>query len=197
MARDSLAREAVRKTAVGRFDSGPCLFGAHAVDGRGRLAPGRVEARRLSPTFNGVDAGSNPARRTIGGSSIGRALNDPVCAPTFARLPAVPGRRHRACGAGTGRRPPVTCLNNRNPPAVGASSVPAPEARPGGSKTAGYPGTGKLAGSSPAPCRYVGLGQLSRRASGVNSGCRIHIRPGRNPPTPSHPPGRAGRTQMR
>jgi len=115
MARDSLAREAVRKTAVGRFDSGPCLFGAHAVDGRGRLAPGRVEARRLSPTFNGVDAGSNPARRTIGGSSIGRALNDPVCAPTFARLPAVPGRRHRACGAGTGRRPPVTCLEKQKP----------------------------------------------------------------------------------
>ena len=54
MARDSLVREAVRKTAVGRFDSGPCLFGAHAVHGRGRLAPGRVEARRLSPTFNGV-----------------------------------------------------------------------------------------------------------------------------------------------
>ena len=25
MARDSLVREAVRKTAVGRFDSGPCL----------------------------------------------------------------------------------------------------------------------------------------------------------------------------
>jgi len=48
MARDSLVREAVRKTAVGRFDPGPCLFGAHAVDGRGRLAPGRVEARRLS-----------------------------------------------------------------------------------------------------------------------------------------------------
>ena len=197
MARDSLVREAVRKTAVGRFDSGPCLFGAHAVYGRGRLAPGRVEARRLSPTFNGVDAGSNPARRTIGGSSIGRALNDPVCAPTFARLPAVPGRRHRACGAGTGRRPPVTCMKNRNPPAVGASSVPAPEARPGGSKTAGYPRTGKLAGSSPAPCRYVGLGQLSGRASGVNSGCRIPHPLGRNPPTPSHPPGRAGRTQMR
>ena len=37
MARDSLVREAVRKTAAGRFDSGPCLFGAHAVDGRGRL----------------------------------------------------------------------------------------------------------------------------------------------------------------
>lgn len=51
MARDSLVREAVRKTAAGRFDSGPCLFGAHAVDGRGRLAPGRVEARRLSPTL--------------------------------------------------------------------------------------------------------------------------------------------------
>ena len=115
MARDSLAREAVRKTAVGRFDSGPCLFGAHAVDGRGRLAPGRVEARRLSPTFNGVDAGSNPARRTIGGSSIGRALNDPVRASTFAHLPVVPGRRHRACGAGTGRRPPVTCLEKQKP----------------------------------------------------------------------------------
>ena len=41
------------------------------------------------------------------------------------------------------RRLPV--LKNRNPPAVGASSVPAPEARPGGSKTAGYPGTGKPA----------------------------------------------------
>ena len=197
MARDSLAREAVRKTAVGRFDSGPCLFGAHAVDGRGRLAPGRVEARRLSPTFNGVDAGSNPARRTIGGSSIGRALNDPVCAPTFARLPAVPGRRHRACGAGTGRRPPVTCLRNRTPPAVGASSVPAPEARPGGSKTAGYPGTRKASRFESCSLSSRRPGQFSRRASGVNSGCRIHIRPGRNPPTPSHPPGRAGRTQMR
>ena len=80
--------------------------------------------------------------RPPGGSSIGRALN-PVRASTFARFPVVPGRRHRACGAGTGRRPPVTCLYNRNPPAVGASSVPAPEARPGGSKTAGYRGTGK------------------------------------------------------
>jgi hypothetical protein len=47
MARDSLVREAVRKTAVGRFDSGPYLFGAHAVDGRGRLVPGRFEARRF------------------------------------------------------------------------------------------------------------------------------------------------------
>jgi hypothetical protein len=115
-----------------------------------------------------------------------------VCAPTFARLPVVPGRRHRACGAGTGRRPPVTCMKNRNPPAVGASSVPAPEARLGGSKTAGYPGTGKLAGSSPAPCCYAGLGQLSRKASGVNSGCRIPHLPGRNPPTHHiRPDGRA------
>ena len=115
MARDSLVREAVRKTAVGRFDSGPCLFGAHAVDGRGRLAPGRVEARRLSPTSNGVVRVRIPPAGLSGGSSIGRALNDPVCAPTFARLPAVPGRRHRACGAGTGRRPPVTCLEKQKP----------------------------------------------------------------------------------
>ena len=114
MARDSLVREAVRKTAAGRFDSGPCLFGAHAVDGRGRLAPGRVEARRLSPTFNGVVRVRVPPAGLSGGSSIGRALDDPVCAPTFARLPVVPGRRHRACGAGTGRRPPVTCLKTRN-----------------------------------------------------------------------------------
>jgi len=184
MARDSLAREAVRKTAVGRFDSGPCLFGAHAVDGRGRLAPGRVEARRLSPTFNGVDAGSNPARRTIGGSSIGRALNDPVCAPTFARLPAVPGRRHRACGAGTGRRPPVTCLEKQKP--SGSRYL----IRAGTGGAAGRVEDGRLSrdrkasSSNPAPCRYVGLGQLSRRASGVNSGCRIPHPPG---PQPSNP----------
>jgi hypothetical protein len=161
MARDSLVREAVRKTAVGRFDPGPCLFGAHAVDGRGRLAPGRVEARRLSPTFNGVVRVRVPPAGLSGGSSIGRALDDPVCAPTFARVPVVPGRRHRACGAGTGRRPPVTCLKNRNPPAVGASSVPAPEARPGGSKTAGYPGTGKASRfeSCSLPSRRHGAAQ--------------------------------------
>lgn len=197
MARDSLVREAVRKTAVGRFDSGPCLFGAHAVDGRGRLAPGRVEARRLSPTFNGVvrvrvpPAGLSAVAQSAERLTIRCAPpHSPAFLPSPAAVTALAVRARVE-----DRRLPV--LKNRNPPAVAASSVPAPEARPGGSKTAGYPGTGKLAGSSPAPCRYLGLGQLSRGASGVNSGCRIPHPLGRNPPTPSHPPGRAGRTQMR
>lgn len=81
MARDSLVREAVRKTAVGRFDSGPCLFGAHAVDGRGRLAAGRVEARRLSSTLMERMRVRAPPAGLSGGSSIGRALDDPVCTP--------------------------------------------------------------------------------------------------------------------
>jgi hypothetical protein len=193
MARDSLVREAVRKTAVGRFDSGPCLFGAHAVDGRGRLAPGRVEARRLSPTFNGVVRVRVPPAGLSGGSSIGRALDDPVCAPTFARVPVVPGRRHRACGAGTGRRPPVTCLKNRNPPAVGASSVPAPEARPGGSKTAGYPGTGKASRfeSCSLPSRRHGAAQPQSVRSELRLPDPTSARAATLQPHP-HPPGRAG-----
>ena len=119
MARDSLVREAVRKTAVGRFDSGPCLFGAHAVHGRGRLAPGRVEARRLSPTFNGV------VRVRIPSATIRCA---PPHSPAFLSSPAaVTALAVRA--RVEDRRLPV--LKNRNPPAVAASSVPAPEARPG------------------------------------------------------------------
>lgn len=197
MARDSLVREAVRKTAVGRFDSGPCLFGAHAVDGRGRLASGRVEARRLSPTLNGVMRVRVPPAGLSGGSSIGRALDDPVCALTFARLPVVPGRRHRACGAGTGRRPPVTCLKKQKPSGSRCLIRAGTGGAAGRVEDGRLSRTGKLAGSSPAPCRYVGLGQLSRRASGVNSGCRIPHSPGPQPSNPSHPPGRAGRTQMR
>ena len=103
MARDSLVREAVRKTAVGRFDSGPCLFGAHAVDGRGRVAPGRVEARRLSPTVNGVVRVRVPLAGLSGGSSIGRALDDPVCAPHIrppSCRPWPPSPRLR-CGHGS------------------------------------------------------------------------------------------------
>jgi len=49
MARDSLVREAVCKTAVGRFDSGPCLFDAHAVDGRGRLEAGESKLAGYLP----------------------------------------------------------------------------------------------------------------------------------------------------
>jgi hypothetical protein len=57
------------------------------------------------------------------------------CAPpTFARLPVVPGRRHRACGAGTGRRPPVTCLK-----------------------------TETLRQSVPHPCRHRRRGRAGRR----------------------------------
>jgi len=102
----------------------------------GTAGNGRVEARRLS-TLNGEVAGSSPARQTTGGSSIGRALVR--CAPpTFARFPVIPGRRHRACGAGTGRRPPVICLENSSPRWSPPHPCRAPEARPGGSKTAGY-----------------------------------------------------------
>jgi hypothetical protein len=116
------------------------------------------------------------------------------CAPpTFARLPVVPGRRHRACGAGTGRRPPVTCLKNRNPPAVGASSVPAPEARPGGSKTAGYPGTGKASRfeSCSLPSRRHGAAQPQSVRSELRLPDPTSARAATLQPHP-HPPGRAG-----
>jgi hypothetical protein len=44
-----LMAHAVCKTAVGRFDSGPCLFGAHAVDGRGRLEAGESKLAGYLP----------------------------------------------------------------------------------------------------------------------------------------------------
>jgi hypothetical protein len=132
------------------------------VGGRGRLAPGRVEARRLSPTFTGVVRVRVPPAGLSGGSSIGRALDDPVCAPHIrppSCRPRPPSPRLR-CGHGS--KTAGYLSENRNPPAVGASSVSAPEARPGGSKTAGYP-QGRLV-------RQVG--RLSRRFGGCRCGCR-------------------------
>jgi hypothetical protein len=64
MARDSLVREAVCKTAVGRFDSGPCLSGAHAVDGRGRLSEAYEESavfEYLRPLRADLSSFSDPA----------------------------------------------------------------------------------------------------------------------------------------
>jgi hypothetical protein len=140
------------------------------------------------PLFNGEVAGSSPARQTTGGSSIGRALVR--CAPpTFARFPVVPGRRHRACGAGMGRRPPVTCLENsslrRSPP----HPCRAPEARPGGSKTAGYQElVAQVRVLPPATASARGSSAAARRVGTLRS--PIPYPPGPPPPTqPQHPPG--------
>lgn len=134
----------------------------------GRPGTAGTWASRSSPvisSLNGVVRVRVPPAGLSGGSSIGRALDDPVCARTFARLPVVPGRRHRACGAGM----PHPCPHRRRGRA--GRRRPVIQDR-------------KASRFESCSLRLRGPGQLSRRASGVNSGCRIPHPPG---PQPSNP----------